>query len=530
MNHSEDETKADPMDATTLKDSDSENEAMETDVKVDPVEAALELKQRANERYKAGDYRQAAELYGEAIDISPSDSPAKATLLANRSAAFTMSRSHALAVRDCRASLLMDPKQKKLYLRGAKALVFMGDVEAARAMLEDAKKEMPGDVKAWEDEIKTLDSIESNITRSKSLLETKSFLAALESVESAFLLADPSNARQTRLSTSASRLLNADLGNFCHKWNLLRAECLIGLLELAEASKVVSNRVLSYDSTNSEALALRAQILYLNDSHPLVNVIQFLTQALTFDPDCKRARVFLKTIKALEAKKKEGNEAYGKQEWEEAELKYSEWLDLDSVGGVVRCKVLSNRAMVRSKTSRHPECISDCKTAITLLTTLSFPSNPTSPPPEPTNADLANTLQHALFLKLHLRRADSHLKLEEYTEALRDYQLCSEIDPENREIAAAVQSTKKAERAAKRKDYYKILGCPRDADESAIKKAYRKMALIYHPDKQAALPEEERATCDSKFKEVAEAYSVLSDPQKKAMFDNGHDVDGASAS
>ncbi|KAJ3072001.1 DnaJ sub C member 7 [Podochytrium sp. JEL0797] len=277
---------------------------------------------------------------------------------------------------------------------------------------------------------------------------------------------------------------------------------------------------------HSEALALRAQILYLNDSHPLVNVIQFLTQALNFDPDCKRARVFLKTIKALEAKKKKGNEAYGKQEWEAAELKYSEWLDLESVGGVVRCKVLSNRAM----TSRHPECISDCKTAITLLTTLSFPSNPTSPPPEPTNKDLANTLQHALFLKLHLRRADSHLKLEEYTEALRDYQLCSEIDPENREIAAAVQNTKKAERAAKRKDCYKILGCPRDADEGAIKKAYRKIAIIYHPDKQAALPEEERTTCDSKFKEVAEAYSVLSDPQKKAVFDNGHDVDGASAS
>lgn len=55
------------------------------------------------------------------------------------------------------------------------------------------------------------------------------------------------------------------------------------------------------------------------------------------------------------------------------------------------------------------------------------------------------------------------------------------------------------------KDYYKILGIPRDADEDQIKKAYRKMALKYHPDKNSDPSAEE------KFKEIAEAYEVLSD-------------------
>ena len=55
------------------------------------------------------------------------------------------------------------------------------------------------------------------------------------------------------------------------------------------------------------------------------------------------------------------------------------------------------------------------------------------------------------------------------------------------------------------KDYYKILGVSRSADENEIKKAYRKMALKYHPDKN------KHPGAEDKFKEVAEAYEVLTD-------------------
>lgn len=63
------------------------------------------------------------------------------------------------------------------------------------------------------------------------------------------------------------------------------------------------------------------------------------------------------------------------------------------------------------------------------------------------------------------------------------------------------------------KDYYKILGISRTASEDDIKKAYRKLALKYHPDKNKAPGAEER------FKEVAEAYEVLSDKRKRDIFD-----------
>lgn len=63
------------------------------------------------------------------------------------------------------------------------------------------------------------------------------------------------------------------------------------------------------------------------------------------------------------------------------------------------------------------------------------------------------------------------------------------------------------------KDYYCILGIEKGATDEDIKKAYRKQALRFHPDKNKSPQAEE------KFKEVAEAYEVLSDPKKREIYD-----------
>ncbi len=71
-----------------------------------------------------------------------------------------------------------------------------------------------------------------------------------------------------------------------------------------------------------------------------------------------------------------------------------------------------------------------------------------------------------------------------------------------------------------KKDYYEILGITKDADAAAIKKAYRSMALKFHPDR---VPEAEKKAAEEKFKEISEAYGVLSDAQKRQMYDQyGH--------
>ena len=64
-------------------------------------------------------------------------------------------------------------------------------------------------------------------------------------------------------------------------------------------------------------------------------------------------------------------------------------------------------------------------------------------------------------------------------------------------------------------DYYKILGISKDASEADIKKAYRKAALKYHPDKNTNNKEE----AEKKFKMVGEAYQILSNPDERAAYD-----------
>jgi DnaJ-class molecular chaperone len=74
-------------------------------------------------------------------------------------------------------------------------------------------------------------------------------------------------------------------------------------------------------------------------------------------------------------------------------------------------------------------------------------------------------------------------------------------------------------------DYYGLLGIERDADDKAIKSAYRKLALRYHPDRN---PGDDAAV--ERFKEINEAYAVLSDGEKRARYDRYGTADPAPTS
>lgn len=70
------------------------------------------------------------------------------------------------------------------------------------------------------------------------------------------------------------------------------------------------------------------------------------------------------------------------------------------------------------------------------------------------------------------------------------------------------------------KNYYNILGVNKSSNKEEIKTAYKKLALKYHPDKNIDNKEE----AENKFKEISEAYEILSDDQKKNNYDNGQNI------
>ncbi|KAJ3271017.1 hypothetical protein HK104_004768, partial [Borealophlyctis nickersoniae] len=474
---------------------------------------AEEVKARANELYKKAKYAEAVDLYSDAIALQPTN----ATYYANRAAARTMLRQYEDAYRDSCAATQLDPDFIKAYLRAAKCCLHLGNPGEAEGQLQQAKKAVKGKPHLRDNNVQ--------IDRdTRNALDSGNYSQALRSIESAMTAVDPAMKSSTA-SDGQTRLGDADLNTVCLRWRLLRAECLLGCKNLEEAGRVASGVLLS-DANNTEALVLRAQILYMLDSQPSASIQQVLQKALRLDPDNKRARQLLKKMKNLEAIKTEGNEAFSKGRMADAHEAYTRYLEADEDGGIMKVKVLSNRANVRSKLGKHELAVSDCTSALDLLESLAFPDAAKNPP---SNADLRNSSQSALFVKIYLRRADCYMKLEKYEEAVRDYTAVESMKPDDREIFRALRAAKESMRQAKRKDYYKILGVSRDASESDIKKAYRKAALQYHPDKNSSLTDEEKVIAETKFKEIGEAYAVLSDPRKKELFDSGVDIDGASA-
>ena len=76
-----------------------------------------------------------------------------------------------------------------------------------------------------------------------------------------------------------------------------------------------------------------------------------------------------------------------------------------------------------------------------------------------------------------------------------------------------------------KKDYYEILGVKKDASADELKKQYRRLSLLYHPDRQAGKSDAEKKAAEEKFKEISEAYAVLSDQDKRQKYDQFGDAD-----
>ena len=90
-------------------------------------------------------------------------------------------------------------------------------------------------------------------------------------------------------------------------------------------------------------------------------------------------------------------------------------------------------------------------------------------------------------------------------------------------FAQVLREAEKAQKMAARKDYYAILGVAIDAGDQEIKRAYRSLAMRFHPDKasQAGISAEE---AEARFVEIAEAYEVLADGEKRVAYDRGDDI------
>uniref|UniRef100_A0A8C5PGY9 DnaJ heat shock protein family (Hsp40) member C7 n=1 Tax=Leptobrachium leishanense TaxID=445787 RepID=A0A8C5PGY9_9ANUR len=285
-----------------------------------------------------------------------------------------------------------------------------------------------------------------------------------------------------------------ELAPVCHRFKILKAECLTLLGRYPDAQSVASD-ILRVDSTNADALYVRGLCLYYEDC--IEKAVQFFVQALKMFPDHQKARLACRNAKALKAKKDEGNQAFKDGNYELAYKLYSEALCIDPNNIKTNAKLYCNRGTVNAKLKKLDEAIEDCTNAIKLDDT---------------------------YIKAYMRRAHCYTDTEQYEEAVRDYEKVyqTESTKEHKQLLKNAQLELKK---SKRKDYYKILGVDKNASEDEIKKAYRKRALMHHPDRHSGATAEVQKEEEKKFKEVGEAFTILSDPKKKTRYDSGQDLE-----
>ena len=132
-----------------------------------------------------------------------------------------------------------------------------------------------------------------------------------------------------------------------------------------------------------------------------------------------------------------------------------------------------------------------------------------------------NNNSKSLYGLLH--KAQEQLDAEEFEAAISTLNTANEHHPSaSQETQPMLQKAHTLLKRSKTKDYYKVLGVATDADELAIKRAYRRSTKQHHPDK-AITQGVTREQAQKKMSDINEAYEVLSDPELRARFDRGDD-------
>ncbi|PGH12553.1 hypothetical protein AJ79_04174 [Helicocarpus griseus UAMH5409] len=121
-----------------------------------------------------------------------------------------------------------------------------------------------------------------------------------------------------------------------------------------------------------------------------------------------------------------------------------------------------------------------------------------------------------------LAKGEAQIDADEFEPAIQTLNLAKEHHSNSQEIQNLLQKAFTLHKRSKQKDYYKVLGVDREADEKTIKRAYRKMTKQFHPDK-AHSQGISKEDAEKKMASVNEAYEVLSNPELRARFDRGDD-------
>ncbi|XP_010920872.1 dnaJ protein P58IPK homolog A [Elaeis guineensis] len=277
----------------------------------------------------------------------------------------------------------------------------------------------------------------------------------------------------------------------CLKAKILKVKLLLALKDYSSAISE-TGYILKQEEDNLEALLLRGRAYYYLSDHDVAS--RHFQKGLRLDPEhseLKKAYFGLKNL-LKKTKSAEDNAAKGKLRLAVEDFKAALAMDPSHSAHNVHlhlglCKVLV-------KLGRGKDAINSCTEAL----------------------EIDEELVEALA-----QRGEAKLITEDWEGAVEDLKIAAQKSPQDMNIREALMRAEKSLKLSKRKDWYKILGVSRTASIAEIKRAYKKLALQWHPDKNV----DNREEAEAKFREIAAAYEVLGDEDKRTRYDRGEDVD-----
>ncbi len=230
--------------------------------------------------------------------------------------------------------------------------------------------------------------------------------------------------------------------------------------------------------------------------------LKHFQEVLRTDPDNKKAISMFKLIRALDSKKELGNSLFKAGDAARAIAAYTDALALDPKNETYCATIFSNRAAAEMKLNNWSQAANDCSSSLAM---------------RPDNA------------KVYVRRARCWVQLTQFQDAVRDLKKAANLSPQDREIEAELDKAKIMLKRSSSQSFYSVLGIQVNADLGAVKAAYRRLAMQWHPDKHSSTPQSHKIA-EEKFKVITEAYEVLSDATKRRQYDNGAELDEINSS
>lgn len=427
---------------------------------------AASIRADGDSAMRAGDFDKAVALYSQLLALEPN----RQINFHKRSVALQLANKLDLALADASKAVEIDPEFGKGVEHRARLRKRLGLCELARQDWEKLLQMDPEnqDAKVQIDEVQEclrIQPLALDVFAQEKYDEAKKLLARLHEI-------CPNAKKFLEIEVEVMYKLHDDEGVIARSGRLLMTN--------PNALKGYLFRGLAYARTGNEEMA-----------------VKHFKEGLRMDPEHKLLKTAFRNIRKLQKSTEEIEELMKKNHWEEAVQKISAAKELNE-GNMDRLKSLSlNECQCLTNLKKFSAAVESCTQVLSI--------------------ESANT--EALKL-----RASARVSLEDFEGAVSDYEAAVRINPHDRDLQNRLRQAQLDLKKSKRKDYYKILGVEKHASEAEIKKAFRKQALLYHPDKQRG-SDEEKALAEKKFRDIAEASEILSDPEKRGKYDRGEDLE-----